>query len=109
MVGLDYKSFSASSFIRQDEMKLLGSKTAQQRIKLLQNLFHLDVFEKAMDDIQEEIEPRNRKLSEFNGQMKFLQEEIQKLPELERKIKILNQKKQDIEKTLSSKKEKEET
>ncbi|MHA2105123.1 MAG: AAA family ATPase [Candidatus Hodarchaeales archaeon] len=108
LVGLDYKSFSASSFIRQEEMKLLGSKTAQQRIELLQNLFHLDVFDKAMDKIQEEQEEPNRRLNELKGNLDFLQTEIKKIPKLKQDIKILEQQKVIVEKEIESKKKKEE-
>ena len=47
IVGLDYLGFRNSTFIRQDEMKAIGSETGAQRLDIFQRLFRLEVFEKA--------------------------------------------------------------
>lgn len=47
IVGLDYIGFRNSTFIRQDEMKAIGSETGAQRLDIFQRLFRLEVFEKA--------------------------------------------------------------
>jgi len=47
IVGLDYLGFRNSTFIRQDEMKKIGSETGADRLDVFQRLFRLEVFEKA--------------------------------------------------------------
>jgi exonuclease SbcC len=47
IVGLDYIGFRNSTFIRQDEMKAIGSETGAQRLDIFQRLFRLEVFERA--------------------------------------------------------------
>ena len=47
IVGLDYLGFRNSTFIRQDEMKAIGSETGAERLDVFQRLFRLEVFEKA--------------------------------------------------------------
>ena len=47
IVGLDYLGFRNSTFIRQDEMKAIGSETGAERLDIFQRLFRLEVFEKA--------------------------------------------------------------
>jgi exonuclease SbcC len=49
IVGMDYEAFTASSIIRQDEMKLFLMKRTSERLKSLQGLFGLNVFEKAWE------------------------------------------------------------
>ena len=49
IVGMDYDAFTASSIIRQDEMKLFLMKRTSERLKSLQGLFGLNVFDKAWD------------------------------------------------------------
>jgi exonuclease SbcC len=46
-IGLDYKGFRNSTFIRQDEMKSIGSETGAQRLDIFQRLFRLEVFSRA--------------------------------------------------------------
>ena len=52
ILGMNYQAFINSTIIRQDEMKALGSKKSTERLKTLQNLFRLDIFEKAINDTQ---------------------------------------------------------
>jgi exonuclease SbcC len=47
IVGVDYLGFRNSTFIRQDEMKEIGSETGAQRLDIFQRLFRLEIFEKA--------------------------------------------------------------
>lgn len=47
IVGLDYIGFRNSTFIRQDEMKAIGSETGAQRLDIFQRLFRLEAFERA--------------------------------------------------------------
>ncbi len=49
LVGLDYTGFVNSTFIRQDEMKHIGSETGSQRLEIFERLFRLEIFEYAQD------------------------------------------------------------
>ncbi len=48
IVGLDYVGFRNSTFVRQEEMKELGSVRGADRLAVFQKLFRLEVFEKAL-------------------------------------------------------------
>ncbi|UCE13820.1 MAG: SMC family ATPase, partial [Candidatus Heimdallarchaeota archaeon] len=52
ILRMNYQAFVNSTIIRQDEMNALGSKSSTERLKTLQNLFRLDIFEKAINDTQ---------------------------------------------------------
>jgi exonuclease SbcC len=54
IIGMNYESFTASSIIRQEEMKLFSHKTPSQRLDTLQNLFHLDVFKEGLERAKKE-------------------------------------------------------
>jgi len=47
VVGLDYVGFRNSTFVRQEEMKELGSEVGSRRLEIFQKLFRLETFEKA--------------------------------------------------------------
>jgi exonuclease SbcC len=47
LVGLDYIGFRNSTFIRQDEMKSIGSETGAERLSIFERLFRLEIFEQA--------------------------------------------------------------
>jgi exonuclease SbcC len=55
VVGLDYVGFKNSTFIRQDEMKAIGSETGAERLDIFQRLFRLEVFEKAQEIASERL------------------------------------------------------
>jgi exonuclease SbcC len=47
LVGLDYVGFRNSTFIRQDEMKSIGSESGAERLEIFERLFRLEIFERA--------------------------------------------------------------
>jgi len=47
VVGLDYVGFRNSTFVRQEEMKELGSEVGSRRLEIFQKLFRLETFEQA--------------------------------------------------------------
>jgi exonuclease SbcC len=49
LVGLDYIGFRNSTFIRQDEMKQIGSETGSERVKIFERLFRLEKFDRAQE------------------------------------------------------------
>ncbi len=115
ILGMNYQAFINSTIIRQDEMKALGSKKSTERLKTLQNLFRLDIFEKAIIDTQRLLNDvsieRNRREVEIEEKEKQISR-ITKLEEDLGNLKpqlIASQKKQDsFLKSISKLKEKEE-
>ncbi|MHA2225424.1 MAG: AAA family ATPase [Candidatus Hodarchaeales archaeon] len=114
ILGMNYQAFINSTIIRQDEMKALGSKKSTERLRTLQNLFRLDIFEKAIIDAQRLLNDvsieRNRKEVETEEKetqilkIKKLEENLGNLkPQL-----ISSRKKHDsLMKSISELKEKE--
>ncbi len=49
LVGLDYVGFRNSTFIRQDEMKSIGSESGAERLAIFERLFRLEIFERAQE------------------------------------------------------------
>jgi exonuclease SbcC len=49
LVGLDYVGFRNSTFIRQDEMKSIGSESGAERLKIFERLFRLEIFQQAQE------------------------------------------------------------
>jgi exonuclease SbcC len=49
LVGLDYIGFRNSTFIRQDEMKQIGSERGAKRLEIFERLFRLEIFDTAKD------------------------------------------------------------
>ncbi|MHA1993573.1 MAG: AAA family ATPase [Candidatus Hodarchaeales archaeon] len=70
ILGMNYGAFVNSTIIRQDEMKSLGSKSSIERLKTLQNLFRLDIFDKAVQDAQEQLVIINGVKNKLEGELK---------------------------------------
>ncbi len=49
LVGLDYIGFRNSTFVRQDEMKQIGSEQGAKRLEIFERLFRLEIFERAKE------------------------------------------------------------
>ena len=86
ILGMNYKSFVNSTIIRQDEMKALGSKSSTERLKTLQNLFRLDIFEKAINDTQSRLQEVLNEKNQKEGELKVKKEEIVKIEQLEAEL-----------------------
>ena len=54
IIGLDYVGFRNSTFVRQEEMKDLGSARGADRLAVFQKLFRLEVFERALQKAKEQ-------------------------------------------------------
>jgi len=90
-VGLDYIGFRNSTFIRQDEMKAIGSETGAQRLDVFQRLFRLEVFEKAQKIADERLkEARDAALEASTkiGQMRIAYEKT--LPKKRNELEAAN-------------------
>lgn len=122
ILGMNYQAFVNSTIIRQDEMKSLGSKKSTERLKTLQNLFRLDIFEKAIINTQNQITVLNGKINKFEGQIEEKESQYSKITDLEKELEKLkpqvvsNQKKYEeliheiteLEKNEKNKREKHE-
>ena len=53
ILGLDYAGFTNSTFVRQEEMKDLGSQRGSDRLLIFQKLFRLETFERAQERAKE--------------------------------------------------------
>ncbi len=83
ILGMNYKSFVNSTIIRQDEMKALGSKSSTERLRALQNLFRLDIFEKAIKDTQKRLQDVLNEKNQKEGELKVKKEGIARSEQLE--------------------------
>src|SRR5438128_7251094 len=63
LVGLDYVGFRNSTFIRQDEMKQIGSESGAQRLEIFERLFRLEVFERAQELADTKMHEADKKLT----------------------------------------------
>jgi len=83
ILGMNYQSFVNSTIIRQDEMKALGSKSSTERLRTLQNLFRLDIFEKAIKDTQKRLQEVTNEKNQKEGELKVKKEEVLKVNQME--------------------------
>jgi len=82
VVGLDYVGFRNSTFIRQDEMKAIGSETGADRLDIFQRLFRLEVFEKAQKIAEQRLKVAKDASVDVEAEMKQKRELYEKtLPE----------------------------
>ncbi|MHA2237680.1 MAG: AAA family ATPase [Candidatus Hodarchaeales archaeon] len=89
ILGMNYISFIHSTIIRQDEMKSLGSRSSAERLKILQNLFRLDIFDKAIKDAQDRLTVLNNKMISTTEKLNIQEEQLKKIPNLEKNIEDL--------------------
>ncbi|MFW9780473.1 MAG: AAA family ATPase [Candidatus Heimdallarchaeota archaeon] len=89
LLGMNYQAFKHATIIRQDEMKALGSKTSTERLSTLQNLFRLDIFEKASryatSRLQNVLNDKNR----LSGILEEKQKEIERISAMQNNIQEL--------------------
>ena len=89
LLGLDYAGFTNSTFVRQEEMKDLGSQRGSDRLQIFQKLFRLETFERAQarskerhDEIDGHVESQEREIA-------TRAERLSKLPDLVTGLKAL--------------------
>ncbi|PWI46937.1 hypothetical protein CEE45_14220 [Candidatus Heimdallarchaeota archaeon B3_Heim] len=86
ILGMNYAAFVNSTIIRQDEMKSLGSKSSTERLKTLQNLFRLDIFNKAIQDTQEQLMTINGLKNKVEGELQTNKKNFSSKILLEKKV-----------------------
>jgi exonuclease SbcC len=80
VVGLDYVGFRNSTFVRQEEMKELGSARGADRLAVFQKLFRLEVFERALQKAKEQQASLQSDLRSQEADIAARAEAIQRLP-----------------------------
>ncbi len=80
VVGLDYVGFRNSTFVRQEEMKELGSARGADRLAVFQKLFRLEVFEKALQKAKEQQTGLQSDLRAKEAEMAARSESLLRLP-----------------------------
>ncbi len=89
VLGLDYAGFTNSTFVRQEEMKDLGSQRGSERLQIFQKLFRLETFERAQalakerhDEVAGHVESQEREIAtraERLGRLPALREDLARL------------------------------
>lgn len=80
VVGLDYVGFRNSTFVRQEEMKELGSARGADRLAVFQKLFRLEVFERALQRAKEQQASLLSELRAQEADIAARTEALQRLP-----------------------------
>ncbi len=81
IVGLDYTGFRNSTFVRQEEMKELGSARGADRLAVFQKLFRLEVFDKALQKAKEQQATLQSDLRAQDADIAARTEALQRLPQ----------------------------
>jgi len=89
ILGMNYSAFVNSTIIRQDEMKSLGSKSSIERLRTLQNLFRLDIFDKATKDTQEQLSGLISHKNQIQGELRAKDEQLLQITAIETEVKEL--------------------
>jgi len=109
LVGLDYVGFRNSTFIRQDEMKSIGSESGAERLAIFERLFRLEIFERAQELADKKLRIVENKLvaakTDLAGRQRdyrdTLPKEKKKLDEAERNYSSLSKEIKELEKKSS--------
>jgi exonuclease SbcC len=100
IVGLDYVGFKNSTFVRQEEMRQIGSETPAERLEIFRKLFRLETFEKAQDATKSKLDGLRLEVRDGEASLRTRGEELQKLPMLRDELEKLNEDKETGEKSL---------
>ncbi len=83
IIGLDYDGFRNSTFVRQEEMKALGSEKPSDRLEVFQKLFRLEVFERAQRLADQDLRKVQLEARGLEEAMRVRREAVGQLPNLE--------------------------
>jgi DNA repair protein SbcC/Rad50 len=87
LVGMDYTGFLNSTFIRQDEMKQLGSETGASRLNIFERLFRLQIFESAQELADDKLRETVSKMGSAEEELRNKKEQYEvTLPEERKKL-----------------------
>ena len=97
IVGLDYEGFKNSTFVRQEEMKELGSEKGSDRLRVFQKLFRLETFEKAQEAAQAAFKEVENEAEDVERRIEIRRGLLAKMPEMRNEL-------QDVEENLAREK-----
>ena len=86
IVGLDYEGFRNSTFVRQEEMKELGSEKGSDRLKVFQKLFRLETFEKAQEVAQAEYKEVEGEAGDKDHEIEIRRQRLAQMPEMRKEL-----------------------
>lgn len=86
IVGLDYEGFRNSTFVRQEEMKELGSEKGSDRLRVFQKLFRLETFEKAQEAAQAAYKEIEKEAGDKEHEIEIRRERLSQMPEMQKEL-----------------------
>lgn len=86
IVGLDYEGFKNSTFVRQEEMKELGSEKGSDRLRVFQKLFRLETFEKAQEAAQAAFKEVEKEAEDVERRIEIRRGLLAKMPEMRNEL-----------------------
>jgi len=101
VVGLDYVGFRNSTFVRQEEMKELGSQRGADRLAVFQKLFRLEIFERALERAKEQQAALQIEARAKEADIAARKESLQKLPAVRARAEEFHQEIAQREKSVS--------
>jgi exonuclease SbcC len=102
IVGLDYVGFKNSTFVRQEEMRQIGSETPAERLEIFRKLFRLETFERAQEAVKGKLDGLRLEVRECEASVRTRAEELQKLPSLKDELEMLREKERTDEVSLKA-------
>ena len=101
IVGLNYEGFRNSTFVRQEEMKDIGSEKGSKRLEVFQQLFRLQTFEKAQEAAQSAYREIEEEVGGKEKEIEIRRQRLSQLPEMEKEL-------NDVDESLSRSKRQHE-
>jgi exonuclease SbcC len=90
LVGLDYDGFRNSTFVRQEEMKELGAASGAERLAVFQELFRLEIFERALERSKERFATVKADIQAKEAEIAAREEALARLPSLNEQLEALD-------------------
>ncbi len=97
ITGLDYTGFRNSTFVRQDEMKAIGSDSGPERLEIFQKLFRLETFERAKEVVDKKLA---NLMLEVKSLSAYLESDSLSYEEKQRKIPVKKQEIAEVEQAI---------
>ncbi|MEM2933778.1 MAG: SMC family ATPase [Methanocellales archaeon] len=97
ITGIDYTGFRNSTFVRQDEMKAIGSESGPERLEIFQKLFRLEIFERAKEVVDKKLADLTLELKSLSA---YLESDSLSYEERQRKIPIKKQEIAEVEQAI---------
>jgi len=88
VVGLDYEGFRNSTFVRQEEMRGLGSSTGAVRLAVFSKLFRLETFDRAQEIAAERFREADLAVKQKEQEIATRLENQEKLPKLRESLEL---------------------